>query len=151
MGSLVIDSLFLAGGHTIGKSHCSSFNDRFKVDPSGNVTMIDSSLDRQYAIQLTKMCPAGARDDSITVDNDPDTPFQFDNEYYKILLEQKGLFQSDSALVNDNRTRNKVVEFANSQGSFFESWAVSFLKLSTIGIKTGNEGEIRQSCSIPNR
>lgn len=141
----------LVGGHTIGRSHCSSFNDRFKVDPSGNVTVIDSSLDRQYAVQLTKMCPAGARDGSITVNNDPGTPFQFDNQYYRIVLEHKGLFQSDSALVNDDRTRSKVVEFANSQDGFFENWAVSFLKLSMIGVKTGDEGEIRQSCSMPNR
>ncbi|KAG6391333.1 hypothetical protein SASPL_149087 [Salvia splendens] len=144
------DLVTLSGGHTIGKSHCSSFNDRFKVDPSGNVTVIDSSLDRQYAVQLAKMCPGGAKDDSITVNNDPGTPFQFDNQYYRIVLEHKGLFQSDSALVNDNRTRSKVVEFANSQDGFYENWAVSFLKLTMIGVKIGDEGEIRQTCSMPN-
>lgn len=110
--------------------------------------MTDSSLDRQYAVQLNKMCRTG--NGSITVDNDPATPLRFDNEYYKVVLEHKGLFQSDSALINDERTRKKVVEFANSQDSFFESWAVSFLKLSGIGVKTGEEGEIRLSCSMPN-
>ncbi|KAH6804533.1 Peroxidase superfamily protein [Perilla frutescens var. frutescens] len=145
------DLVTLSGAHTIGKSHCSSFNDRFKLDSSGNLTVIDSSLDRQYAVQLTKMCPAAAKDDSITVNNDPGTPFQFDNEYYKMVLEHKGLFQSDSALLNEETTRNKVVEFAESQDSFFESWALSFLKLSNIGVKTDDQGEIRQSCSMPNR
>lgn len=111
--------------------------------------MVDSSLDRQYAVQLTKMCRTGSSD-VITVDNDPSTPFRFDSQYYKVVLEHKGLFQSDSALINDERTRKKVVEFANSQDSFFESWAASFLKLSEIGIKTGDEGEIRLSCSMPN-
>ncbi|KAK6158753.1 hypothetical protein DH2020_006067 [Rehmannia glutinosa] len=142
------DLVILSGAHTIGRSHCSSFNDRFKLDSNGNLTLMDSSLDRQYAAQLTKMCPVGASDDSITVNNDPGTPLQFDNQYYKVLLEHKGLFQSDSALLNDARTRNRVLEFANNQDSFFERWGVSFLKLSSIGVKTGDEGEIRQSCSI---
>lgn len=143
---------FLAGAHTIGRSHCSSFNDRFKVDPNGNLTLVDSSLDRQYAAQLTRMChAAAANDDSVTVNNDPGSPFQFDNEYYKILLEHKGLFQSDSALLSDVRTRNRVVEFAGDQDSFFERWGVSFLKLASVGVKTGDEGEIRLSCPMPNR
>ncbi|KAL0312189.1 UNVERIFIED_CONTAM: Peroxidase 18 [Sesamum radiatum] len=69
--------------------------------PNGNLTVIDSSLDRQYAAQLTKMCPSGATDGSVTVSNDPSTPLLFDNQYYRILLQHKGLFQSDSALLND--------------------------------------------------
>ncbi|KAI3473017.1 hypothetical protein Pfo_030100 [Paulownia fortunei] len=98
------DLVTLSGAHTIGTAHCNSFNDRFKLDSNGNLTLIDTSLDRQYAAQLTKMCPAGAGDDSVTVNNDPGTPLQFDNQYYKILLDHKGLFQSDSALLNDVRT-----------------------------------------------
>ncbi|GFQ05567.1 peroxidase 18 [Phtheirospermum japonicum] len=151
-GLSIDDLVTLSGAHTIGRSHCSSFNDRFKLDPNGNFTLLDSSLDRQYAAQLTKMCPAGANDDSVTVNNNPGTPLQFDNQYYKIVLEHKGLFQSDSALFSDVRTRDRVMEFANNQDSFFESWSVSFLKLVSIGVKTDDdEGEIRQSCSLPNK
>ncbi|KAK4491038.1 hypothetical protein RD792_001759 [Penstemon davidsonii] len=145
------DLVTLSGAHTIGSAHCSSFSDRFKLDSDGNVTLIDTSLDRQYAAQLTKFCPAGARDDSVTVNNDPGSPTLFDNQYYRILLEHRGLFQSDSALLEDERTRNRVLNFANNQDSFFESWGVSFLKLSSIGVKTGDDGEIRQSCSMTNR
>ncbi|KAL8536911.1 hypothetical protein ACS0TY_012190 [Phlomoides rotata] len=146
-GLSIDDLVTLSGAHTIGKSHCNSFNDRFKLDSNGNLTFVDSSLDKQYAVQLTKACLS---DSSITVDNDPGTPLQFDNMYYKILLEHKGLFQSDSALLNDVRTRNRVIEFANNQDSFFDSWAVSFLKLSSIEVKTEDEGEIRRACSLPN-
>ncbi|KAG8375376.1 hypothetical protein BUALT_Bualt10G0093600 [Buddleja alternifolia] len=145
------DLVTLSGAHTIGAAHCNSFNDRFKLDSNGNLTLIDSSLDRQYAAQLTKMCPATANDDSVTVNNDPGTPLVFDNQYYKILLDHKGLFQSDSALLNDERTKNRVLQFSNDQDSFFESWSVSFLKLSSIEVKTDDQGEIRQSCSISNR
>ena len=40
--------------------------------------------------------------------------------------------------------------FAEDQIGFFESWAQSFLKLSSIGVKSGDEGEIRMSCSSNN-
>lgn len=96
-----------------------------------------------------KRCPAGASP-SVTVNNDPETSFVFDNQYYQNLRAHKGLFQSDSALFSDNRTRKQVEDFANDQVGFFESWGQSFLKLTSIGVKTGDEGEIRRSCSATN-
>lgn len=123
--------------------------DRFKADPKGSFTLIDTSLDKDYANQLTKQCPAGASS-SITINNDPQTPLQFDNNYFKVLLAHKGLFQSDSVLVQNEKTMNIVAELANDQNRFFDSWAESFLKLSSIGVKTGDNGEIRQTCSATN-
>ncbi|KAL2517523.1 Peroxidase 18 [Abeliophyllum distichum] len=143
------DLVTLSGAHTIGSAHCSSFSDRFKLDSNGKFNLIDSSLDKEYAAELTKMCPAGASA-SITVNNDPKTPLLFDNEYYKELLVHKGLFQSDSALLNDERTRNQVLDFAHNQDNFFERWSQSFLKLSIIGVKGDDEGEIRRLCSTTN-
>ena len=73
--------MVFAGAHTIGSAHCNAFMDRFKVDSKGNFTLIDSSLDREYAAQLTKRCPGGAAATSPTTDNDPETPRLFDNQY----------------------------------------------------------------------
>ncbi|XP_051151429.1 peroxidase 18-like isoform X2 [Andrographis paniculata] len=144
------DLVTLSGAHTIGTAHCSSFNGRFKVDTNGSLTLIDGSLDRQYASQLTKICPAGAAGDTVAVNNDPATPRLFDNEYYRNLLSHRGLFQSDSALLSDERSKMRVVELANNQDRFFETWAVSFLKLSSMGVKSDDNGEIRLSCSLTN-
>ena len=94
-------------------------------------------------------CPAGASP-SVTVNNDPETSMVFDNQYYKNLLNNKGLFQSDSALLNDDRTRKLVEDLANDQELFFENWGQSFMKLTNIGVKTGDEGEIRSSCASTN-
>ncbi|GLT29588.1 hypothetical protein SLA2020_237490 [Shorea laevis] len=143
------DLVILSGAHTIGLAHCSAFSDRFRVDSKGKLTLIDTTLDRNYADELMKKCPADAST-STTVDNDPETSFTFDNQYYRNLLSHKGLFQSDSVLVEDGRTREQVKAFASDQDSFFQSWGQSFLKLTSIGVKTGDEGEIRQSCSTPN-
>ncbi|XP_010268456.1 PREDICTED: peroxidase 46-like isoform X2 [Nelumbo nucifera] len=132
-----------------GSAHCSSFSDRFQEDSKGNLTPIDASLDRIYANELIKQCPAGV-DKSITVNNDPETSLLFDNQYYRNLISHKGLFQSDSVLFSDGRTKAKVEEFSDSQYMFFEKWTESFLKLSSVGVKTGDEGEVRTSCRAIN-
>lgn len=62
----------------------------------------------------------------------------------------KGLFQTDSALVEDDRTRKIVEVLANDEESFFEKWSESFVKMSVIGVRVGEEGEIRRSCSAVN-
>lgn len=143
------DLVILSGAHTIGTAHCSAFSDRFRRNPNGKLTLIDASLDGAYAEELMRRCPAGAAS-SATVENDPATAFVFDNQYYRNILSHKGLFQSDSVLISDGRTRAQVESFAKDQIGFFENWAQSFLKLSSIGVKSGDEGEIRLSCSTNN-
>ena len=133
----------------MGMAHCSSFRGRFQEDSKGRLTLIDKTLDSTYANELMKQCPAGVMP-SVTVNNDPETPMAFDNQYFRNLLAHKGLFQSDSALLNEDSTRKLVENFANDQDLFFENWGQSFLKLTTVGVKTGDEGEIRHSCATTN-
>ncbi|PIA46042.1 hypothetical protein AQUCO_01600365v1 [Aquilegia coerulea] len=148
-GLSVDDLVVLSGAHTIGLAHCSSIRGRFQEDPQGKTTLIDISLDQVYAAKLMQQCPADASV-SVTIQNDPETSFMFDNQYYKNLLLHQGLFQSDSVLFSDERTKEKVVEFSSSQDSFFQSWETSFVKLTRMGVKTGNAGEIRRSCQTIN-
>ncbi|KAE8687431.1 Peroxidase 46 [Hibiscus syriacus] len=143
------DLVTLSGAHTIGSAHCNAFSDRFRMNSKGKLTLIDKSLDSSYAEDLMKKCPLGSSA-SKTVDNDPETSFAFDNQYYSNLVAHKGLFQSDSVLLEDGRTRAKVEAFATDQESFFRSWGESFLKLTAVRVKTDDEGEIRRSCSFAN-
>lgn len=138
-----------AGAHTIGTAHCNSFRGRFQQDSKGKLRLIDQTLDSSYANQLIQQCPVGAAP-SVTVDIDPETSMVFDNQYYKNVLAHKVLFQSDSVLLNDNSTRKIVEDFANDQQLFFDNWGFAFLKLTSVGVKTGNEGEIRRSCAVTN-
>ncbi|TKY58058.1 Peroxidase 46 [Spatholobus suberectus] len=148
-GLSLFDLVILSGAHTIGTAHCSSFRDRFQQDSKGKLTLIDKTLDSSYADELMKECPLSASP-SVQVSNDPETSMVFDNQYYRNLLTNKGLFRSDSALLSDNRTRKLVEDLANDQEFFFQSWGQSFLKLTSIGAKTGDEGEIRRSCASTN-
>ncbi|XP_031373853.1 peroxidase 18-like isoform X3 [Punica granatum] len=143
------DLVVLSGAHTIGSAHCSSFSDRFRQDSTGKLTPIDTSLDRSFAKELIDRCPVAANP-SITVSNDPQTSSSFDNQYFRNLIAHRGLFQSDSVLFSDSRTRRLVEDFANDQESFFASWTQSFMKLTSIGVKGDGKGEIRQSCSAVN-
>ncbi|XP_008220634.1 PREDICTED: peroxidase 18-like [Prunus mume] len=143
------DLVTLSGAHTIGSAHCGAFSDRFQQDSKGKLKLIDTSLDNAYAGELMRQCPADANP-STTVKIDPNTSFVFDNQYYQNLIAHRGLFQSDSVLLTDDRTRKLVESLAQDKVIFFESWAQSFLKLASIGVKTGEEGEIRASCPTTN-
>ncbi|KAJ8634727.1 hypothetical protein MRB53_008994 [Persea americana] len=143
------DLVTLSGAHTIGFAHCSAFSDRFEVDSNGRLKLIDGSLDKNYVAQLMNQCPVDANE-STTVSNDPETTFVFDNQYYRNLVASKGLFQSDSVLFSDKRTREQVENFAESQEGFFGRWGESFMKLTVVDVKTGNEGEIRRECNVIN-
>ncbi|KAF3794264.1 Peroxidase 18 [Nymphaea thermarum] len=143
------DLVTLSGAHTIGTAHCRAFGDRFGEDAKGRPIPVDSSMDRDYAEQLISQCPPNVNPD-VTVNNDPATAMVFDNVYYQNLMRGRGLFHSDSELSIDGRTRDQVQFFAQNQEAFFQSWANSFVRLTNVGVKTGDEGEIRRICGAVN-
>ncbi|CAA6671024.1 unnamed protein product [Spirodela intermedia] len=118
--------------------------------PQRDVDPADASLDRGYAAELARRCSGGA-DESVTVGIEPGTSSVFDNQYYRNVLVGKGLLGSDAQLAADSRTRRMVEAFSGNQEDFFRSWARSFLRLASVGVKTGGEGEIRTSCPQRNR
>lgn len=78
------------------------------------------------------------------------TPRIFDNQYYKNLQQGKGLLASDQALFTHKRTRDLVNLFASNNTVFETAFVSAMTKLGRIGIKTGNQGEIRRDCSMVN-
>ena len=81
---------------------------------------------------------------------DPSTPNTFDNMYYKNLQEGKGLFTSDQTLYTDKRSRKIVNLFALNSTAFEKAFVVAMTKLGRIGVKTGNQGEVRRNCAAVN-
>ncbi|CAI9277199.1 unnamed protein product [Lactuca saligna] len=136
------DMIALSGAHTVGVSRCKSFANRLysRVDPLLNLT---------YAKQLMATCPKNANS-TITVDMDPNTPNIFDNVYYKNLMAGKGLFTSDVVLYSDLSSRKVVKKFANNQDDFNAAFISAMRKLSRVGVKIGNQGEIRRDCTTFN-
>jgi len=71
--------------------------------------------------------------------NDP-TALTLDNAYYRNL--QKGFGPKNSGLCQFNGQRSRCV---------LQSLITAMIKLGTIRVKTGNEGEITQDCGSSNR
>ena len=135
------------GGHTLGEAHCGTFSRRlYNFTGKGDA---DPSLDPRYADFLRTKCPNPA-DPSITVEMDPRSSRSFDSNYFKILTQHKGLFQSDAALLNDTSSSRLVRSLQNPKVFSF-SFASSMLKMAAIEVLTGNNnGEIRKQCRFVN-
>ncbi|XP_023891133.1 peroxidase 45 [Quercus suber] len=138
------DMIALSGAHTIGFSHCSRFSNRiYNFSPKSR---IDPTLNSAYALQLRQMCPINV-DPRIAINMDPTTPNTFDNAYFKNLQQGKGLFSSDEILFTDTRSKSTVNLFASNNGAFQQAFVTAITKLGRVGVKTGNQGEIRRDCT----
>jgi len=141
----------ISGAHSIGQSHCSSLVSRLynfnKTHPT------DPSLDGVYAKILKARCPVGsAHNSKKIVAMESKTPNTLDNLYYDSIIKNEGMFISDATLLTNRNTRNLV--FANSGSTKLSRWqqqfSVAMVKMGTIGVLTGNQGEIRQNCRVIN-
>lgn len=138
------DLVALSGGHTLGFSHCSSFHNRIhNFDKKNDV---DLALNASFAANLKKVRPVKntVKNAVVTLDT---TTFLFDNAYYKLVLQKKGLFSSDSTLLTNSRTKTLVSNFATFQNEFFKAFADSMIKMSSL---KGSDKKIRRDCRFVN-
>ncbi|THG09310.1 hypothetical protein TEA_013436 [Camellia sinensis var. sinensis] len=135
------DLVALSGGHTIGLSHCTSFENRLYPTQ-------DPTVDTDFASDLKVICPTTNSTNTTVLDIR--TPNKFDNKYYVDLLHQQGLFTSDQDLYTDERTRDIVESFAHDQNLFYEKFASAMIKMGQLSVLTGGKGEIRANCSVTN-
>lgn len=135
----------LSGGHTLGFSHCSSFESRLRNFTS--LHDVDPSMNNEFAQKLRQKCPKPNRDRTAGELLDS-TSSTFDNDYYKQVVAGKGVFGSDQALFSDYRTRWIVESFAEDQSLFFKEFAASMVKLGNAGVI--EDGEVRLNCRVVN-
>ncbi|XP_065860130.1 peroxidase 24-like [Euphorbia lathyris] len=139
----VQDLVVLSGAHTLGVAHCATFSStrlyEFSVD-----TETDPTLDSTYAAFLKTQCPNPASRDT-TAEMDPQSSLSFDNNYFSVLLQNKGLLQSDAALVTDEES-TKIVSQLQKSNDFVAKFAQSMKKMGAIQVLTGDAGEIRTNC-----
>jgi peroxidase len=78
------------------------------------------------------------------------TPNSFDNNYFKNLIQKKGLLPSDQILFSGGSTDNVVSEYSRSPATFKSDFASAMIKMSEIELLTGSAGQIRRICSAVN-
>ncbi|XP_010249421.1 PREDICTED: peroxidase 41-like [Nelumbo nucifera] len=147
-GLTALDMVALSGGHTIGFAHCKEFMPR--IYAYNKTFDIDPTMDQSYAESLRSPCPEKNFDPTVVAFNDVTTPYTFDNAYYQNLQKGLGLLATDQKLYADPQTRSYVSLMAKDQQGFFDHFVSAMIKLGNIGVKTGNDGEIRRDCGFFN-
>ncbi|KAL4562470.1 hypothetical protein LXL04_034676 [Taraxacum kok-saghyz] len=143
------DLVVLSGGHTIGMSHCSSFEERlYNFTGKGNNDDTDPTMDQNYIARLKLKCKP--RDVTTIAELDPGSFKTFDESYYKLVIKRRGLLQSDAALLNDPEIRAYLIQATSHGSTFFSDFGVSMVNMGRIGVLTGSQGEVRKVCSKTN-
>ncbi|XP_054810127.1 peroxidase 10 [Prosopis cineraria] len=142
------DVAILSGAHTFGFAQCFTFKPR--LFNFGGTGKSDPSLDASLLQTLQNLCPDQGDSDTNLAPLDSVTTNRFDNMYYRNLLNNSGLLQSDQALLGDNRTTSLVLNYSKYPFLFLRDFAMSMEKMGRIGVLTGQQGEIRKNCRVVN-
>ncbi|KAJ1685041.1 hypothetical protein LUZ63_016431 [Rhynchospora breviuscula] len=140
-GLTVDDLVALSGGHTLGATSCVFVNSR--IYPT-----VDAFLDPSFASQLQGICPSNLDPNTFVFFDQSVT--SFDNNYFLMVQQKKGVLFSDSALCFDSSSKGIVDKFAVDQNAFFTQFMSSMVRLGRLGLKTAATGEIRATCTKPN-
>ncbi|XP_011070595.1 lignin-forming anionic peroxidase-like [Sesamum indicum] len=135
------DMVALSGAHTIGQAQCFLFRDRIY----SNGTDIDAG----FASTRRRQCPQNSGDANLAP-LDLVTPNSFDNNYFKNLMQRKGLLQSDQVLFSGGSTDSIVSEYSRTPQTFASDFANAMIKMGEIELLTGQNGIIRRVCSAIN-
>ncbi|KAL0446753.1 UNVERIFIED_CONTAM: Lignin-forming anionic peroxidase [Sesamum latifolium] len=135
------DMVALSGAHTIGQAQCFLFRDRIY----SNGTDIDAG----FASTRRRQCPQNSGDGNLAP-LDLVTPNSFDNNYFKNLMQRRGLLQSDQVLFSGGSTDSIVSEYSRTPQNFASDFANAMIKMGEIELLTGQNGIIRRVCSAVN-
>ncbi|XP_058074461.1 peroxidase 25 [Magnolia sinica] len=146
------DLVTLVGAHTIGQADCQFFRYRlYNFTKMGNA---DPTISQAYLGQLQALCPPDG-DGSKRVALDKDSQTIFDVSFFKNVRDGNGILESDQRLWGDDATQSIVRNYAGSIRGllglrFNFEFPKSMVKMSSIGVKIGTQGEIRKICSKVN-
>ncbi|GER29792.1 ferriprotein porphyrin-containing peroxidase [Striga asiatica] len=134
------DMVALFGAHTIGQAQCFLF--RARINSNG------TDIDAGFASTRRRRCPQTGGDSNLAP-LDLVTPNSFDNNYFKNLVQRKGLLQSDQVLFNGGSTATIVSQYSNNPRLFASDFASAMIKMGEIPAGQPN-GIIRRVCSAIN-
>ncbi|KAJ6720138.1 PEROXIDASE [Salix viminalis] len=134
------DMVALSGSHTLGQAQCFTFRDRIYSA---------SNIDAGFASTRKRRCPLTGGQANLAP-LDLVTPNSFDNNYFKNLMRNKGLLQSDQVLFNGGSTDSIVTEYSRNPAKFSSDFASAMIKMGNIRPLTGSAGQIRRICSAVN-
>ncbi|PIN06004.1 Peroxidase [Handroanthus impetiginosus] len=135
------DMVALSGAHTLGQSQCFLFRNRIYSN--------GTDIDANFARTRRRQCPQNGGDANLAP-LDLVTPNSFDNNYFRNLVQRRGLLQSDQVLFNGGSTDSIVSEYSRNPRTFASDFANAMIKMSEIEPLVGQNGIIRSICSAIN-
>lgn len=103
----VKDMVALSGAHSIGQAQCVTFQGRIYSE---------TNINAGFASTRRRSCPVASGNTNLAP-LDLVTPNSFDNNYYKNLLQKKGLLHSDQVLFNGGSTDDIVMGYSKDRDS----------------------------------
>lgn len=134
------DMVALSGAHTLGQAQCFLFR--------GRIYSNGTDIDAGFASTRRRQCPQSGGDSNLAA-LDLVTPNSFDNNYFRNLVQRKGLLQSDQVLLSGS-TADIVNQYSGNPRTFAADFASAMIKMSEIEPVLGNNGIIRRVCSAIN-
>ncbi|XP_031477296.1 peroxidase 4-like [Nymphaea colorata] len=136
------DLVALSGAHTIGQARCATFKERIYDG---------SNIDAGFARMRRGHCPEEDGDgDSNLAPLDLVTPTSFDQNYFKNLIQRKGLLDSDQVLFGGGSTDPLVVAYSKNRALFYADFAAAMVRMGDISPLTGSLGQVREICRAAN-
>lgn len=100
----------LAGAHTFGKGRCTSF---------GYCIYNQTNNDKTFALTRQRRCPRTNGTGDNNLENlDLRTPNHFDNNYFKNLLIERGLLNSNQVFFNGGSTDSLIKIYSQNNKAF---------------------------------
>ncbi|XP_050128997.1 peroxidase 25-like [Malus sylvestris] len=143
------DLVTLVGGHTIGETHCQFIRYRlYNFTATGNS---DPTINQAFLAQLQALCPMNG-DGTKPVALDRGSQTKFDVSFFKNVKDGNAVLESDQRLWGDDATRKIMQNYAgNIRGllgfRFDFEFPKAMIKMGSIEVKIGTQGEIRKVCS----
>eukprot|EP00898_Chlorokybus_atmophyticus_P007344 jgi/Chlat1/7610/Chrsp64S09153 len=140
------DVVPLSGGHTFGETHCVAVRPRLDA-PGGDPALTPSHaafLEQTFPDPTcgggNPFAPGGP---AVNLDNI--TSDRFDGGYFKGIRNGRTAMRSDAALL-EGQLKDQVLLYARDRAAFFTNFTRSLRRMSKLGVKLGEEGEIRTNC-----
>ncbi|CAK9326815.1 unnamed protein product [Citrullus colocynthis] len=111
---------------------------------TGLERLISIFADKGFAKTRRRNCPTSGGNGNLAP-LDLVTPNSFDN-YFKNLIQRKGLLENDQVLFNGGSTDNIVREYSRDLTIFKSDFTTEIVKMRDIQPLTGLEGQIRNIC-----
>ncbi|TVT96949.1 hypothetical protein EJB05_57833, partial [Eragrostis curvula] len=156
IGLSLLDLTALLGSHTMGFCHCGlildrlySFNGTGRSDPTMDAGLLATLRDRCPPHTVT---PQNESRDAIVPMNlvAPLGPFGLDNSFFPTVLAGRAVLQFDQELTSSSMARRIAAMFAAQPRNFQKQFARSMVKLGSVNVLTGKQGEVRLNCRRDN-